>query len=126
MIRDHLVNSADQLPALKRMCRAGGRLNLERAVLGPFQIEASRQGQELIVEWSCAYQSQAVGTAQLSLIDCDDRSNAILLAQKLGTSGQRRFPLPGQGPGRLMEKAFVRAECGEKRLYTDSKPFSIA
>jgi thermitase len=120
-IREHLIASADPVTNLEGICRAGGRLNLKRAVLGPFQIAASRQGQELIVEWRCRYDSPVVRSAALSLIH-DDGQPPLLLAQELGTSGLRGFRMPEQP----MARAFVRVECGERRLYADSEPFCAA
>jgi thermitase len=120
-IRDHLIASADPVNDLKGVCRAEGRLNLRRAVLGPFEITASRQGQELVVEWSCNYRSRVVETASLSLIDCDS-SIAVSLAQRLDTRGRRNFPIPNTP----MARAFVRVESGERRLYTDCEPLCIA
>ena len=84
-------------------------------------ITASRQGQELVVEWSCNYRSRVVETASLSLIDCDS-SIAVSLAQRLDTRGRRNFPIPNTP----MARAFVRVESGERRLYTDCEPLCIA
>jgi subtilisin family serine protease len=117
-IRDHLIASADPVDDLKGICRAGGRLNLRRAVLGPFEVVASRQGPELTVEWRRCYDSPVVRTANLSLIDCDGPP-PLPLAQGLGTSGHRSFQIPE----RPIPRAFVRVECGERRLYSDSQAF---
>jgi hypothetical protein len=120
-IRDHLIASADPVDDLRGICRAGGRLNFRRAVLGPFAITASRQGRELVVEWSCNYRSRVVETASLSLVDCDSPI-VVPLAQRLATRGRRNFPIPNTP----MARAFVRVECSERRLYTDCEPLYIA
>jgi thermitase len=113
-IHDHLIASADRIDDLRGICRAEGRLNLGRAVLGPFEVAASRRGQELVVEWHCLYDSLVVRTASLSLVGED---GPLLLADGLSTSGHRGFQIPDWP----MARAFVRVECGERRLYTDSR-----
>jgi subtilisin family serine protease len=119
-IREHLIASVDPVDDLKGICRAGGRLNLRRAAHGPFEIAASRQGQDLVVEWSCNYRSRVVETASLSLVDCDS-AIAVSLAQRLDTRGRRKFPVPNTS----MARAFVRVECGERRLFTDCEPLCL-
>jgi thermitase len=120
-IREHLIASADPVDDLRGICRAGGRLNLGRAVVGPFDIAASLRGEEVIVEWRCRYHSPVVRTANLFLVDCDGVP-ALPLAERISTSGHRGFRMPDRRIGR----AFIRIECGERRLYSDSETFSVS
>ena len=117
-IREHLIASADPVEYLRGTCRARGRLNLGRAVRGPFEIAASRRGQELIVEWRCRYDSPVVRTVNLSLIDREGAA-PLPLAEGLDACGLRSFQIPD----RPMTEAFVRVECEQRRLYEDSERF---
>jgi subtilisin family serine protease len=67
-IRDHLVASADLVRGLAGICRANGRLNLRRAICGPFTIVQPSGGQRLQhnslydVEW----RSPVVGMVEIT------------------------------------------------------------
>src|SRR5205823_8072585 len=67
-IRDHLIASADECAGLRGLCRANGRLNLRRAVCGPFSVtvpgaEAGfKSGEKITVKWQLEYDSPVVKT----------------------------------------------------------------
>ena len=126
-LREHLVASADRIHDLRRMCRAEGRLNLGRAVLGPFVINAPRGGEHLVrntqyrVRWRLEYESPVVNTVELSLRN-NVTSAAVVLAGPLPAgAGEATVTLPNNP----VPKAFIRIKCLQKRLYTDLEIFRI-
>jgi thermitase len=119
-IRDHLVASADQTRGLQGTCRANGRLNIGRAVEGPFAIVRPRggahphRGTRLNVRWNTAYNSPVVNSVEISV-------NGVVLAAGLPNNGHHQVMLPGVAiPG-----AVLRVKCEQKNLYADSAPFNI-
>ena len=72
-IRDHLVASADPVRGLTGICRANGRLNLRRAICGPFTIVQPSGGQRLQrnslydVEWRSEYDLPVVGMVEITI-----------------------------------------------------------
>jgi subtilisin family serine protease len=130
-IRVHLNESADRPPVLWGTCISNGRLNLRRAVCGPFQIVAPAGGQGLQggqlfnVQWTLEYASTIVTHAEISFIN-DAAGNilgppVVTAAANLGA--QVMIP---NAPG---IQAFVRVRgvvSGVARnLYTDSHVFRI-
>jgi len=120
-IRDHLIASADECPELYGLCQANGRLNLRRAVCGPFSIMAPNKGDhvkggdKLEVKWSLDYDSPVVKTVEISI-------NGLPIEREIsaGAGGcvveLPRNPIP---------TAVLRVKCREKNLYADSDPFVI-
>jgi subtilisin family serine protease len=126
-LREHLVASADRIRDLRRMCRAEGRLNLRRAVVGPFAIEAPRGGEHLVrntqyrVRWRLEYDSPVVNTVELSLRNAITGATTVLAGPLPANSGQATVTWPNNP----VAKAFIRIRCLEKSLYTDSGIFRI-
>jgi len=121
-IRDHLVASADQTRGLQGTCRANGRLNIGRAVEGPFAIvrpaagESAPRGSLFDVQWDIAYNSPVVSTVEISIIGV-----VPPLAKGLLNNGHHQVTLPGVA----MPGAVLRVKCEQKNLYADSAPFNI-
>lgn len=121
-IREHLVASADPVRDLWGICRANGRLNLRRAVLGPFSIVKPSGGEHLQrgtlydVHWHSEYNSPVVNTVAISI-------NGVLLTPPGGipNTGQYRVTLPNQA----MLHAVLRVQCVQKNLYAESRQFRI-
>jgi thermitase len=132
-IRTHLNESADRPPVLWGTCISEGRLNLRRAVCGPFQIVAPAGGLPLQggtpfnVQWTLEYNSTIVQTAEISFRNAGNR--AVILggavfgpfAANAGQPGQL-VNVPIQPPG---IRTVIRIRSLEKNLYTDSDVFEI-
>jgi subtilisin family serine protease len=132
-IRTHLNESADKPQVLWGTCISNGRLNLRRAVCGPFQIVAPaggvplQGGTQFNVQWTLEYDSTIVQTAEISFRNAGNR--AIVLggavfgpfAANAGQPGQQ-VNVPIQPPG---TQAVIRIRSLEKNLYTDSDVFQI-
>ena len=131
-IRTHLNESADKPQVLWNTCISEGRLNLRRAVCGPFQIVAPAGGVPLQggvpfnVQWTLEYNSTIVQNAEISFRNAGN--GAILagavfgpFAANAGQPGQA-VNVPVQPPG---TQAFIRIRSLEKNLYTDSDVFQI-
>jgi hypothetical protein len=119
-IREHLNASADRPRSLQGICRSEGRLNLRRAVEGPFAIVRPAAGQSVPkgslfnVEWHIAYNSPVVNTVEISV-------NGVVLAAGLPNNRHHVVTLPGVA----MPGAVLRVKCEQKNLYADSPPFDI-
>jgi hypothetical protein len=132
-IRTHLNESADKPQVLWGTCISNGRLNLRRAVCGPFQIVAPaggvplQGGTQFNVQWTLEYDSTIVQTAEISFRNAGNR--AIVLggavfgpfAANAGQPGQQ-VNVPIQPPG---TQAVIRIRSLEKNLYSDSDVFQI-
>jgi subtilisin family serine protease len=125
-IRDHLVASGDIIPNLQGAGRDGPRLNLARAVRGPFSVTQPRagvtlaQGAGYTVQWLNLYNAPIVTSVAVHFIDA--------VGTILGS-----FPgLPNTGsatvvvPNRATPQARIRVQCEQKNLYADSAVFQIA
>jgi len=121
-IRDHLVASPDPLTNLRGTCRAEGRLNLRRAVVGPFSIVQPSGGQRLRrgsiydVEWISEYNSPVVNTVDITI-------NGVgpPLASGVPNNGRCQVTWPNQA----IANAVLRLSCVQKNLYAESAPFDI-
>ena len=122
-IRDHLIASADECAGLRGLCRANGRLNLRRAVCGPFSVtvpgpEAGfKSGEKITVKWQLEYDSPVVKTVDISI----DGQN---LTPGDGVPAAAEY-CEVQLPSRPISNAVLRVKCREKNLYTDYAPFVI-
>lgn len=126
-IRAHLVASADPRHGLRGTCRADGRLNLKRAVCGPFSFTNPHAGDSLtggssfLVEWNSEYIAPVVNSVEIAFID--HVSGAILSSLGgLPNSGKKLVVVPNQPTA----QAIVRIRCEQKYLYADSDKFQIA
>jgi hypothetical protein len=126
-MRRHLNASADYRPALHHTCRSEGRLNLRRAVCGPFAItapagsEALLHGTRFDVRWTLDYDSPVVRNIEISFINA--ATGAVLGRPFIAGAGSliRRLTVPNAAAARV----FIRMRCKEKNLYTNSKEFRI-
>jgi thermitase len=126
-IRDHLVASADPVRNLPGAGRTGRRLNLRRAVCGPFAITAPAGGAPLpagstvTVQWSNEYQAPVVSSVEVSFRDANNRSTVLgAVAAGLPNSGSAQVMVPGPAA-----QAIIRVRCEQKNLYADSDVFAI-
>jgi subtilisin family serine protease len=126
-IRDHLVASADMIPNLQGAGRVGARLNLRRAVHGPFSITVPaggtqlQAGSTLTVQWSNEYQAPIVNSVEVSFRDANAPSTVLGgVAGGLGNTGSASVTVPGPTP-----QAFIRLRCEQKNIYADSDIFTI-
>jgi thermitase len=125
-LRRHLNASADRRRGLLHTCSSQARLNLRRAVCGPFTIVAPAGGEELghgtlfDVRWTLDYDSPIVQHVEISFINA--ATGAALGAPVNAAAGAltRQVTVPN-APG----QAFIRVKCTEKNLYTNSKVFAI-
>jgi subtilisin family serine protease len=121
-IRDHLVASADQTGGLQGTCRANGRLNIGRAVEGPFAIVqpaagvSAPRGSLFDVQWDTAYHSPVVNTVEISV-------NGVVLTPVGGVPNTGLFKVTL--PSLAIPSAVLRVKCVQKNLYADSAPFNI-
>ena len=126
-IRDQLVASGDTIPNLQGAGRNGPRLNLGRALCGPFLVTQPgadvtlKQGTAYTVQWLNSYNAPIVASVAVQFID--HSSDAVL----------HTFPgLPNSGsatvivPNRKMTQVIVRVRCEQKNLYADSAAFQIS
>ena len=122
-IREHLIASTDKCPELHGLCRADGRLNLGRAICGPFSITAPQGGthwkcgDKLEVRWRLDYDSPAVKTVEILI----DGEQLPLEKEISAASGYCEVQLPIKPSAAAM----LRVKCREKNLYTDAGPFVI-
>jgi hypothetical protein len=125
-MRRHLNASADRRRGLHHTCRSEGRLNLRRAVCGPFTIVAPAGGEELghgtlfDVRWTLDYDSPIVQHVEISFINA---ATGLALGAPVNAAAgalTRQVMVPN-APG----QAFIRVKCTEKNLYTNSKLFLI-
>jgi subtilisin family serine protease len=123
-IRDHLVASADRTPGLRGTCRANGRLNIRRAVEGPFAVVSPGAGVQLprggqhTVQWTSAYDSPVVNTVEISIIGVVP---PLTPANGVPNTGSFQVTLPPQARA----NAVLRIRCLQKKLYADSQLFDI-
>jgi thermitase len=119
-IREHLVASADPVRNLRGLCRANGRLNLRRAVVGPLSVvapaggERLRRGSTYEVRWAAEYDTPAVTSVAISV-------GNNLLATANPENGRCQVTLPSQPIG----GAVIRIKSMQKNLYADSRAFDI-
>lgn len=124
-IRDHLVASADPVRRLRRLCRAGGRLNLCRAVRGPFSVVSPAGGEQLqrgtnhVVEWQSDYVTPVVNSIAIEFRDV--AGDILSQVGGLPNNGAHSVVVPNQPTA----QAFVRIRCEQKNLYADSGLFRI-
>jgi thermitase len=131
-IRTHLNESADRLSVLWGTSISEGRLNLRRAVCGPFQILApvgvlSIPGASSFnVRWTSEYPSTIMTQAEISVIDDGTKmalGPAILVP---ATSLVQSVPIPNvPGTSAFIQVRGVRASGVPTNLYTDSDVFQI-
>lgn len=126
-IRNHLVASADLVPNLQGAGRPGRRLNLRRAVRGPFSITQPAAGAHLpagstfTVQWSNEYQAPIVSSVEVSFRDANAPSTVLGgVAGGLGNTGSASVTVPGP-----TAQALIRVRCEQKNLYADSDTFTI-
>jgi len=125
-LREHLVASAEPVRGLRGICRANGRLNLRRAVLGPFAIARPSGGEQLqrgvtyYVEWRSEYVTPVVNSVEILFID-QNTGSVLSRFGGLPNNGRRRVVAPNQA----IARAIVRVRCEQKNLYADSATFEI-
>jgi Subtilase family len=125
-IRDHLIASADPVRGLTGICRANGRLNLRRAICGPFTIEQPSGGQRLQrnsfydVEWRSEYDSPVVGMVEITITA---NAAAARLTPVGGVPNNGHYRV--QWPNQPMTGAVLRLRSVQKNLYAESAPFNI-
>ena len=126
-IRDQLVASGVTIPNLQGAGRSGPRLDLGRALCGPFSVTQPgadvtlKQGTAYTVQWLNSYNAPIVASVAVQFID--HGSGAVL----------HTFPgLPNSGsatvivPNLKMTQVIVRVRCEQKNLYADSSAFQIS
>jgi len=94
-LREQLVASARPSRRLRGTCRAEGRVDLSRAIVGPFAVTSPSGGQPLtrgspvVVRWDRLYAAPIVSSVEVSFID---KLNNNVLAQFSGlqNNGQRK------------------------------------
>jgi hypothetical protein len=123
-IRDHLVASADTIANLQGAGRDGPRLNIGRAVCGPFSVTQPAAGVTLTkgaaytVQWSNLYNAPIVASVAIQFID---PSGVVLVTfPGLPNSGSATVVVPNS-----KTQATVRVRCEQKNLYADSGAFQI-
>ena len=126
-IRNHLVASSDLIPNLQGAGRAGPRLNLRRAVCGPFAIILPAAGVQLhagstfTVQWSNEYQAPVVNSVEVSFRNANARSTVLGGAVGgLGNTGSAQVTVPAP-----IAQAIIRVRCEQKNIYADSDVFAI-
>jgi len=124
-IRQHLNASADPVHSLSRICRSGGRINLRRAVCGPFKVTNPTGGEEIptgspmVVQWATEYTTPVVGTVEVSLMEAAT-GNVLISVGAQPSSGSRTLMMPATATS-----AFIRVKAEAKNLYTDSATFDL-
>jgi hypothetical protein len=125
-IRDQLVASGDTIANLQGAGRNGPRLNLGRAVCGPFSVThpgadvTLTQGAAYTVHWLNLYNAPIVASVAVQFID--HGSGAVLAAfPGLPNSGSAAVIVPNH-----KTQAIVRVQCEQKNLYADSAAFQIS
>ncbi len=127
-IREHLNASADRPRSLQGICRSEGRLNLRRAVCGPFVITSPSggphaKGLPLNVTWTLEYTSPQVITVDISIYH--PASGTLVASLGSGISAAALGHVANL-PNLPRSNVVVRLKCLEKNLYTDSALFDIA
>ncbi len=123
-IRDHLVASADPVANLRGTCRAEGRLNLRRAVVGPFSIVQPSGSQHLQrgsiydVKWISEYNSPVVGNVAISI---NGVAAPLTPASGVPNTGHYTVTWPTQPRA----NAVLRLSSVHRNLYAESAPFDI-
>jgi len=124
-LHDHLVASAKPVRNLAGVCLAEGRLDLSRAVLGPFSVEAPKTGQLhkgawYIVVWHSCYQSAVINSVEISFIN---KANGTVLSKDIHcpNTGKHKMRVPNNATA----NAIIRVRCEQKNLYADSPSFRI-
>jgi hypothetical protein len=126
-IRQHLVASADRVRGLLGTCRAEGRLNLRRAIVGPFVVTSPGAAQPpvaggsfYLVQWISEYVAPVVNSVEISFID---QGSGVILGTLIGlpNDGHRLVVVPNQPTASVM----IRVRCEQKNLYADSDSFQI-
>ena len=123
-IREHLNASADRFRSLEGICRSNGRLNLRRAVCGPFHIvqpaggEMLESGSTFDVRWTSDYADPVIGNVEIFAMR--QGGGASISLGVFPDSGVQPVTLPN-----LTMPAFIRLKAQTKNLYADSAPFEI-
>jgi hypothetical protein len=132
-IRQHLIASADRVPGLRGLCRADGRLNLRRAVCGPFAIVSPVGGPHarnspFNVQWNLEYNSPvidpAVNTVELSIVDRASGAVVTVLTPVGGVLANTAV-FPAMMPAQVMQNVAVRLRCLQRKFFADSAPFDV-
>ena len=125
-IRNHLIASADFSPWLK--CVARGRLNLDRAVRGPFMITSPIAGDQwtiastAVVTWTNSYVTGRPTTSVTLELSADGAPYAAIATLR-PNSGSCTVVTPNNPVGIAMLR--IRSDQGPK-LFAESDPFKIA
>jgi subtilisin family serine protease len=133
-IRTHLNESADRPQVLWGTCISEGRLNLRRAICGPFQIVTPTGGLVLPggvpfnIQWTLEYPSTIMELAEISV-----RRGGAQLGPPVLVSATSGVPPAAQpvmipaspGPAAFIRVRGVRASNVPTNLYTDSDVFTI-
>jgi subtilisin family serine protease len=126
-IREHLTKSADFVPHLNGLCRANGRLNVHRAICGPFRIVSPGGGNHapsspFTVQWTLDYDSPVVQTVEITI---NRHADGALVAPLVSGIPANTPAFPTSMPSVATPDVIVRVRCLEKNLYADSAPFDI-
>ncbi|MEP3112445.1 S8 family serine peptidase [Nisaea sp.] len=125
-IKEHLVASAMRTPDLEGKCRAGGYLDLRRAILGPLAVIIPRGGERLRrgtlceVEWRSDYETKLVRKRLLAVFDLQTMTT-VGTPVEVGPEGQIHLELPDV----KVRRAVIRIKSDNGLFHADSKPFSI-
>jgi subtilisin family serine protease len=128
LLRDHLIASADLIPELRGLCQANGRLNIHRAVCGPLIYHgppalARGAGSQVTVEWRLRYDSPAVSTVELVVID---RATGQDVTTPTPATNVNLLNGDAQMPLTAMSNVAIRIRCCEMpNFFADSEPFNI-
>lgn len=126
-LRDHLIASGDTIVNLQGAGRNGPRLNLGRAVCGPFSVTQPAAGMILTagvaytVQWVNLYNSPVVASVAIQFID---QANGAVLSTSSGLPNGGSFTVIV--PNHKTTQAIVRVQCEQKNLYADSPVFQIS
>jgi thermitase len=123
-LRDHLVASAEPVHDLEGVCFAEGRLDLSRAVVGPFSVERPKggrlhRGALYNVVWHSHYAAAVVTSVEISFLD----NTGAVLSKDLNCPniGKHKMKVPNHAT----PHATIRVKCEQKNLYADSHNFQI-
>jgi subtilisin family serine protease len=132
-IHVHLNESADRPRSLQGICNSEGRLNLRRAVCGPFQIVAPAGGLPLPggvssnVQWTLEYPSTIMTQAEISVRDAATKNPLGPPVLAPAASLVQPVPIPSApGTSAFIRVRGVRGNVVPTNLYTDSDVFLIS
>jgi subtilisin family serine protease len=125
-LREHLMASAEPVRNLEGICGAEGRLDLRRAVLGPFSVHGPSRGRlhrgsPYTVVWQSEYPALVVPEIQISFINKSNNSPLGPPVTHVPNVGWRKVTVPNQ----TAAKAIIRVRGQDKNLYADSPIFQI-